>query len=173
MVTVFGSLLLGIVKNPQTEPKTDSVFASVPQKVGALTSPDIPYQYFSFGGVRRWAYRTESLTASTTVCSIQTPNATTTLVSGNLYLISANVATSSTFTVAKAPTTGSYTTPINTVAAVASARDQVIPFASSSVNAQVFQDMVFGPNQFLNVRMASSTFTFSPTGICQATFEQL
>src|SRR3990167_8936834 len=54
---------------------------------GAISSPDIQSNWIRVGGVTTWSYRSDNLyAASTTICSIQAPLATSTLVSAALYL---------------------------------------------------------------------------------------
>lgn len=51
------------------------------QVLGSVSSPDIMSPYFSYGGVRHWAYRIPMTTAvSSTTCQFQSPNATTTAI---------------------------------------------------------------------------------------------
>lgn len=138
--------------------------------VGAVSGPDISSPYFSYGGVRHWGAKTESLTeATTTVCALQSPAATSTLSFGSIRL-SVSSTTASTVTMAKA------TTPYATTSLL----------ASSAVGANAFLTLVatsslpvgfttFAPNTYLVIGMADATpqagaGTFSPTGVCQATW---
>lgn len=70
--------------------KPPSITVQVPKAetaspaLGALAGPDIPYNWFSFGGVRRFAARSGLNQASTTICALQSPAATSTLVSSSV-----------------------------------------------------------------------------------------
>jgi hypothetical protein len=142
-----------------------------PQAFGAISSPDIPSPYLSFGGVRRWAGHSESLNqATTTVCAIQAPAATSTLISGGIRL-SVSSTTSSTITIAKASTATATTTIIATGSVGANAQATILA-ASSTYSAGALTDRIFAPNQYLVFNMSTTTGgTFSPSGVCQATWE--
>jgi len=167
-IAVLGGVLVFagfLVKEPIT------IVEEVPvETVGALTGPDIPYPYFSFGGVRRFAGSTTSLTqATTTVCAIQSPAATSTLVGGGIRL-QVSSTTASTVTIAKATTPYATTTLINSSSVSANAQATILA-ASTSVSALSQTDRTFAPNQYLVVGMAGGSGTFSPTGVCHATWE--
>ena len=76
----------------------------------AVSSPDIPSPYLTYGGVRRWARYDRDLTqASTTVCAIQSPVSTSTLISGGITFTESST-TAMTITMAKAATPYATTT---------------------------------------------------------------
>lgn len=140
----------------------------VTQPVGAISSPDLNSQYFSFGGVRQWAGRTDSLTAATTtVCAIQSPAGTSTLVSFSLRL-DVSSTTASTVTVARAATAYATTSAIETVSVGANAQALVI--ASTTVQKDL---RTFGPSTWLVGSMAGGTGSFSPSGSCRAVFQEV
>lgn len=56
------------------------------EMVLGAASPDFMTNYISVGGVRQWWYSTPLTTASTTLCSIQAPAATSTLMFGSLNI---------------------------------------------------------------------------------------
>lgn len=105
-------------------------------------------------------------TATTTVCAIQSPNATSTLISG---YIQENVSstTASTLTIAKASTAFATTTLINTVSVAAGASAVGIA-ASTTLSALEQTNRTFAPSQWIVVGQAGGTGTFSPTGVCGA-----
>src|SRR3990167_1048450 len=60
---------------------------------GAIASPDIQSPYLNIGGVRKWYARSDSfIQASTTLCSIESPRATSTLTHASIWV---NVGSSS------------------------------------------------------------------------------
>lgn len=134
-------------------------------QAGAVASPDIMSPYFSFGGLKHWAGRTDSLTqATTTVCAIQSPAATSTLAwAGVLFKVSST--TASTVTLATS-TTAFATTTLLTSTTIAANAQGYINFQGSSAN-------VLAPNTWVVVGMAGGTGTFSPSGTCQAEFMAL
>lgn len=134
-------------------------------QAGAVSSPDIMSPYFSFGGVKHWAGRTDSLTqATTTVCAIQSPTATSTIAwASALFTVSSTSAT----TVTLATSTTPYaTTTLLTSTSIAANAQGYINFQGASSN-------VMAPNTWVVVGMAGGTGNFSPTGTCQVEFMAL
>lgn len=139
------------------------------QPLGSVASPEVMSPWFTYGGVRNWAAHTESLTvATTTVCALQSPAATSTLVFASItFKVSST--TASTITVAKATTAYATTTVLNTSSLGANAQGTLIVASST---AGVDGNAVFSPNNYLVVGMAGGIGTFSPTGTCQAEWVQ-
>ncbi len=134
-------------------------------QAGAVASPDIMSPYFSFGGLKHWAVRTDSLSsATTTVCALQSPAATSTLAWAAV-LFSVSSTTASTVTLATS-TSAFATTTLLTSTSIAANAQGYINFQGSSAN-------VLAPNTWVVVGMAGGTGTFSPTGTCQAEFMAL
>jgi len=148
--------------------------SAVPSLSGG--SPDSPFPYQSFGGVRRFAGRTETLGSNTnTICSIQAPAATSTLVSGALRLDINSATSSGVITIARGSTSTAMTAVINQTT-FAGGGIATIRFASTTLSSVSEAALIFSPNDYIVVNMASSTgatVKFSPTGICQATWEQI
>lgn len=148
-----------------------------PVTPGAVSSPEIPSPYFGFGDVRWWAGKMETAQATTTVCAIQSPVATSTLVGGGVSL-SVSSTTASTVTVAKATTAFATTTLLRTVSVSANAQAQ-FPLASTTsvASAAAWEleqvNLTFAPNTWLVVGMAGGVGTFSPTGTCTAVWQQV
>lgn len=140
---------------------------------GALSGPDIASSYLKWGlgnGVRVYPTGRALSTATTTVCAIQSPNATSTLRwAGVRFDVSST--TASTITLAKSATAFATTTQIGETVAVA-ANAQAFVLATSTAAQVIAQTTVFAPNQWFVVSMTGGTGTFSPTGACQATFEE-
>lgn len=104
--------------------------------------------------------------ATTTVCAIQSPAATSTLVAG---FIKEDVSstTASTITIAKAASAFATTTLINTISVSANAATLGIA-ASTTLSALEQTNRTFAPNQWLVFGQSGGTGTFSPTGTCVA-----
>lgn len=139
----------------------------VAQKVGALAGPDIASPYLTWGGVAHWAAHTENLTqATTTVCALQSPAATSTLRFGQIRFTVSSTSASTVY-LAKAATPYATTTNLGSVALTAGAQGTVL--ASSSPSTPLDPSQVFGPNTYFVVGMAGGNAgNFSPTGVCQA-----
>lgn len=149
----------------------ETVVKEVP--VGAVASPDLPSQYFSFGGVRSWAFRGAFNSASTTVFAYKSPSATSTLdkqATGCRFDVSST--TASVVTLAKATTPFATTTLLGNQIAIA-ANAQATIFASTTATQQVAGADVFAPNTYFVVGMQGGTGTFSPTGGCQVRWTEI
>lgn len=138
---------------------------------GALSGPDIASSYLKWGlgnGVRVYPTGRALSTATTTVCAIQSPNATSTLRwAGVRFDVSST--TASVVTIAKSATAFATTTSIGTDYNIAANGQGFIQASTSPAAGAV---TVFAPNTWLVVGMKGGTGTFSPTGACQATFEE-
>ena len=120
---------------------------------------------YSVGGIFMTALRNPSLTqATTTVCAIQSPNATTTVQDASLFLTVSST-TASTVTIASASTPYATTTYLGSFAVAANAQAALLAAATSSMN------FVLGPSQYVVFGMAGGTGTFSPAGVCEAVFQ--
>lgn len=145
----------------------------VNQTVGSVANPDIQFPYFSFGGNRYWAAHTDSLIqGTTTVCALQSPAATSTLVSASVsFKISST--TASNVVIAKAASAFATTTALNYGAFASGAQGTMMASSTITTNlTNVDPYTVFAPNQFVVVGMQGGIGTFSPVGTCQATWIQ-
>lgn len=106
-------------------------------------------------------------TATTTVCSLQSPTtATSTLLSGSIHFDRSST-TASTITIAKS-TNGTASSTILGNQVVVAANAQATLIASTTATQAAAQAQVFAPGQYLVVTMTGGTGTFSPTGSCYA-----
>jgi hypothetical protein len=138
------------------------------QKLGAAASPDIQSDWLRFGGVTRFAYATNNLNqASSTVCTIQSPAATSTLVSGGIRF---DVASSTQWVVeiGKGVHSNATTTLLGTGIIVANGQGLIL--ASSTFGLGVDPAVVFAPNTYFNVK-APTAGGGTPSGHCHAVFE--
>jgi len=139
------------------------------EKMGAVASPDIPFNWLSVGGVREWAYSMTPNTATTTICAFASPAATSTLDFASVALTTSS-STASIITVAKAATAYATTTVISSPITI-SANAQAEIVASSTYSNQAA--WVFGPSQYLVVGMQGGVGTMSPAGTCKVRWIQL
>ena len=147
-------------------PGTSTITERIKAQFVALTGPDIPYSYFSFGGVRHWAATLPSFnTATATPCALQSPFGTSTLISASARI---DVASSS------ATTWGWYISADNF-----STTTIVVPEISLAANAQgslvasSSELQLFASEQFLvlGVKGGNSegdAIGFLPQGRCTA-----
>lgn len=136
---------------------------------GAASSPDMPFQYLKWGagfGIRLWPTANPLTVATTTVCAIQSPAATSTMLSGGVRMTTSST-TASTVTLAKATTAFATTTLIGSQVAVAANAQTMITASTTSDNIRIF-----GPSEWFVVGMQGGVGSFSPVGTCHATFEE-
>jgi len=144
-------------------PKADPV-------LGAVAGPDSYFPCETHNGVQTCATKRSLTTATTTVCAIKSPNATSTLHRGSVKF-SVSSTTASTVTLAKAATPFA-TTSILVADTSVSANAQASIVSTSTV-LSTGGVTLFAPNQYFVVGMAGGVGTFSPTGSCQAVFDVL
>jgi hypothetical protein len=143
------------------------------QPLGAIAGPDIPSSYLKWGlghGVRVWANAVPFTTATTTVCAIQSPAATSTLRSAGVRFTVSST-TASLVTLNKSTTAFATTTLIGEEMAV-SANAQATIVATTTTAQDEAEVTTFGPNEWFVVGMEGGVGTFSPSGVCHATFEE-
>ncbi len=143
-----------------------------PQPVGAVSGPDIPFPYIAVNGVAKYYNRKPFLTATTTVCAIKSPNATSTLSKDSGVRMNVSSTTASTVTLAKATTPFATTTLIGSSVVVA-ANAQADLTASTTAAQDAATVGLFAPNTYFVVGMAGGVGTFSPSGDCHADFTVL
>lgn len=156
---------------------TQDIFQTKASPVlGASASYDFPSRFFSVGGVRHWAGSTNNLIqASSTVCSIQGPAATSTLIAAGIRFTLAST-TAVIVDLAKDQYGYSTTTALNASIPLAASTQGTI-IASTTSNG-LDTTRVFPPSYFFTVRIAGgatgSTGTGNvPTGYCFAEWIQI
>lgn len=135
---------------------------------GALSGPDIPSLYLKWGagqGIRILPTANALTTGTTTVCSILSPAATSTLRSVGVQLTTSTT-TSGVFTIAKGNHSNASTTLI--------AQAPIVANAPLFLNGSTTADSIISiaPNTYINFSMSGGAGTFSPVGVCHATFEE-
>lgn len=136
--------------------------------LGALSSPDINSPYISYGSVRHWAGHTESLKqATTTICALQSPTGTSTLTYASLRLTNSST-TATVTTMAKAATAYATTTYLESGSAAANGL-MFLALPATTTSAGMAKQ-IFGPSEYLVFGMQGGVGTFSPSGVCEATW---
>jgi hypothetical protein len=108
-------------------------------------------------------------TATTTVCSLKSPSATSTMTFGSVnFLTSSTVA--STVTIAKSDSRNASTTLLAYDTALGA--NTGLAIVASTTNSVYKGAEVFTPNQYFNVTMKGGG-TFSPTGRCKVEWTQI
>lgn len=166
----LASALLVVLIAFSISPRTSQVvYKDNPSKpLGALSGPEIPFDYIRVGDLALFPKRVPLSTATTTVCTIDAPAATSTLIMGGIrFEVSSTSAT--TVTMAKAARGSNATTTLigsqNTLAANAQ-----VTLVASSTGSVAGNGTVFGPYERFVVSLTGGQGTFSPTGVCSAIF---
>ena len=176
LVAIAAIVVFGFFQKPA------QVTVNIPEQtlntppLGALTGPVIPYTYFSFGGVRKFAGTQTLNQSSTTICSIQSPAATSTLVSA-LAKITAGTTTSIQLEFGKSTLNAATTTSLGKYI-FASLQKGTIS-ASTTPNGVINgggidADYVFAPSTYLNLKYGGAVIGSLNVlvGSCNATWEQ-
>lgn len=159
--STFGS------KAPVVNVPAPVVNVTVPeQKLGG--QPILTTDYQCVGGICTYYKKSTSLTAaSTTICALQSPAATSSLVYGAVTF-SVSSTSASTITLAKAATKFSTTTVLGEKALAASEKGTVLATTTPSAGMNT---LVFSPNTYFVVGMNNGTPTGNaPVGACSAVF---
>ena len=143
---------------------------NVGENLGAVASPDMPFNYISVGGVPTYYNKTTSLIQSTSsvICSIQAPSATSTLVDGSIQITGASTTGTTPLSIYNSNLPYS-TGELIATASVAEDTDYFLPAASSTFNAAAIRDRIFPGNSYFVVTQTGGG-TLTPTGTCQAVF---
>lgn len=142
-------------------------FVEKERPLGAVSGPDLNSEYWSVNDVRMDYRRAGMKTATTTVCSIKSPSATSTLFHALAQFV---VSSSTASTVVFAKDTGftGSTTPLNDFSVSANAQATVSLLATTTATGKA--NLTFAPNTYFNITMTGGTGTFSPSGYCEAVF---
>lgn len=125
---------------------------------------------YAFMGVNVCPNRVKMNLATTTVCAIKSPAATSTLVRASASF-SVSSTTASIVAMTKSATAFATTTLIGGGALAANAQGTFNATTTLTTETSLDGTRVFGPSQYLVVGMQGGVGTFSPTGWCNATFE--
>lgn len=137
--------------------------------VGAVAGPDTYFPYVANNDLQKFGQTRGLVTATTTVCAIQSPVSTSTLDFASVKFIVGST-TAATITLAKAATPFATTTILNTQALAANAQGTFMASSTNLFATGLIGDVIFAPSQWFVVGMAGGIGTFSPVGSCSAEF---
>lgn len=138
-------------------------------QLGAVSGPDSSFPCETHNGVMQCFERTKMRTATTTVCSIKSPTASSTLVSAAAHFETAS-SSALLIEMGKATTPYATTTLLARLSNAAGAKASVI----ATTSATALTDGIVAPNSYINVMIAGAggaTSATAPVGNCQATFQ--
>lgn len=166
IIVAFGAVAIASKPvNVTIEPAPVTVQPASALRLGA-SGPDISSPYFSYGDLIHWANKSTLVTATNTICLIQTPAATTTL---NQFWVKLDTSSSSaTQIILGKGSVQATTTALSGTFAVA-ANVQIMISASTTPSDANASRLQLAPNTWLVASMvasASSVGTVSPTGTC-------
>lgn len=150
-------------------PNTVQTVVQEVTKAGSVVSSELPTNFFSFGELRQWAYVPKMNVATTTLCAIKSPAATTTLISAGFQI---NTGTSTAATIDIGTSTIAYSTTTNLVSAFSVGSGALGSAGWTSVGGSV-QDNVMAPNTWVVVKTAGAGlggYTYS--GRCTVRFQE-
>lgn len=168
-VGIILALCLSTYAVINTNHSSTSVVSNTQDVTGKSTSPELSSPYFCFGGICNWNVGTTNLIAASTtgmVCSVQTPNATTTLEEGSGIRFSVSSSTATTVQVGVSSSPSSLGTFLFGASIAANAQATVV--ATTTGNS-----FVIAPLQYVNFQLVGGTGTFSPQGNCETWFMQI
>lgn len=167
VVLVVSAIVSAIVGFASTTKTVQTVIHEQP--TGSVVSSEIPDNNFSFGGVRRWAYSPRMSVATTTLCAVKSPAATSTLVFAG-YQIYTGTSTAATIDLAKGTTQYATTTLLLTGSSVASGARGEFSWTSAGASAA---DDIMAPNTFVLVKTASAGLGgYTYGGRCSVVFQE-
>lgn len=148
---VVVGLVLWLSPNPAQIVDTNPV----DRNIGALAGPDIPSPYLTWGGTTEYRSSMTMAQATGTICSFQTPAATSTISSG---LITFDVGSSTALVVTVAKATTGFATTTTLISDVALAADikgtiDFTPAIASTLDA----GRLIAPSQFVNITFAGAS----------------
>lgn len=135
------------------------------QTFGSVSNPDIASPYFSFGGVKHWAYRQVMTTGSTT-CAIQAPVATSTLVGATASFT--NIASTTVMEIGMDQFAFATTTSISKTTVTGGTQAQIVASSTAST-------LIVPPNYYINTKVGSGAIagTTNTAGVCIAVFREV
>ncbi len=165
-ITVVALVALVVAVVSFGKPRTSTTVVESPN-YGAVSSPDVQSDYLCVGGVCQTYRRSELKSATTTLCALPSPAATSTLDFASVRIASTGTTSALTLSIAKSATAFATTTLLSGDQAVA-ANGPHTSFASTTVPLAIFS-----PNTWLVVSIAGGTGGQAltvPSGSCDAVF---
>lgn len=147
-------------------------------KFGALAGPDIPSPYLRWGDVALFNAKMALNTATNTPCAIQSPAATSTLLTTTLQ-ITTGTSTATAWYVSTSTSAFATTTNLVPPLALGSGKQGTFAVASSTAGAvyTVDNNVTLSPSTWIVWTVAGTAITLGDTthllGTCQARFESI
>lgn len=139
-------------------------------KLGAVTGPELYSPFWNVNGVRQWFVRQPMNRATTTLCSMRAPSATSTLHFASFQIVTG---TSTAATIDIGTSTTAFATTTNLVAAKSIASGAQGYAYWSPVGGSV-DDAKMAPSDYVNVKTAGAGLSgYTYRGFCQAIFLEL
>lgn len=150
-------------------PNTVKTVVQEVTKTGSVVSSELPDNNFSFGQVRRWAYGPKMNVATTSLCSIKSPAATSTLISA-AFQIYTGTSTAATIDIGTSTTAFATTTNLVSAFSVGSGAQGATGWTSAGGSVQ---DNVMAPNTYVNVKTAGAGLGgYTYGGKCTVVFQE-
>lgn len=148
---------------------TKSAAAPSQTTVGSLTGPDIPSPYLKWGGLPEYQAGVPLIQGASTTCAIQSPAATSTLISAGIRF---DLASSSAayIELGKSVSAFATTTSLGIHNLAAGAQATILASSTAAVNGGADPATVFAPNTYFTVKIGGGGSASVPTGICFARF---
>lgn len=138
-------------------------------QLGSVTGPDVYFPYVGHNNSRVWVVRQPMNTATTTLCSMKAPSATSTL---HWTGFSITTATATAATIDIGTSTSAYATTTNLVAARSIAANGLGNASWSPVGGSV-NDSTVSPGVYVNVKTAGAGLGgYTYGGTCTAIFQE-
>lgn len=169
-LSVVLSVLVSVGVYTLAPEKPVQIVEKNPPSVQGFAGPDLASRYFSFGGVRQFAGNTQMQVATTTLCAIQSPAATSSLEFVS-WSITTGTGTAATIDIGIGTT--AFATSTNLVSGTSVGSGALGSAYWSSVGGST-GDSVLAPNTYVLVKTTGpgvGGYTYG--GTCQAMFTQL
>jgi len=135
--------------------------------LGSVSGPNTYLPFVANNNLQKYGQTVTLRVATTTVCAIKSPTATSSLTFSGVNLLRSST-TASVVTLAKATTPYATTTFLGSLSLAANAQGTVVATTSLPVGSAVF-----APNTWFVVGMSGGIGTFSPAGSCSAEFTRI
>ena len=167
VVLVVSAIVSALVGFASTTKTVQTVIHEQP--VGSVVSSEIPDNNFSVGGLRQWKYGPKMNVATTTLCAIKSPAATSSLISAAFQVYTG---TSTAATIDIGTSTNAYSTTTNLAAAFSIGSSATGANGWTSVGGSV-QDNVMAPNTYVVVKTAGAGLGgYTYGGRCSVVFQE-
>lgn len=171
-ITAAVSLVVFLVGIGFVRPVQQVVEKVTNTQLGAVVGPDSYFPCETHNGVQTCFERQTMAKATTTICAMKSPTATSSLSLASVNFI-VSTTTASRVTIAKAATAFATTTLLAAGNLGASADGAFVASTTASGGATVDGTNIFSPNTYVVVSMAGGVGTFSPVGTCNARWDVL